>query len=111
MTVAEEVLTTWREAERLLAMLQPLSPDEETIRLAILTLRQCYQELTRDQPPRPIAIARSRDMVERARVVLGQIRASADARLATSDRAFGERDEPQGATLRPLDALVRPDSL
>jgi len=90
MTVTEEVLRTWREAERLLATLRPLSPDEEMVRLAILTMRECYQELTRQQPARPVAIARGRETVDRAQVLLAQIRAKSDARLAMGDRAFGE---------------------
>jgi len=90
MTVAEEVLSTWREAERLLATLPPLSPDEDAVRLAILTMRECYKELTREQPPRPIAISRGRATVDRAQVLLAQTRAKTDARLAVGDRALGE---------------------
>jgi hypothetical protein len=88
-SVIEDVLSTWREAERLLATLPPLSPDEEAIRLAILTLRECYQVMTRDQPPRPIAVARSRDTVERAQVLLAEIRVRTGASQAMGP-AFGE---------------------
>jgi hypothetical protein len=89
-TLAEEVLSTWREAERLLATVRPLSPDEQAIRLVILTLRECYQELTRQRPPRPTTISQARATVDRARVLLAQIRAEKDDRTAIGDAALGE---------------------
>jgi hypothetical protein len=42
----EEVLKTWRDAERLLETLPPLSRDHETVRLAVTRLQATYQILT-----------------------------------------------------------------
>ena len=46
MTPVEEVLRTWREAERVLDDLPPFDPDRASVGLAIVRLKDCYQQLT-----------------------------------------------------------------
>jgi hypothetical protein len=90
MTVTSEVLWTWREAERLLAALPPLSPDEKIVRLAILTLRDCYQDLTRHQRPPSTLTSRGRETVDRVQVLLIEIRSKMGPSLAIGDGALSE---------------------
>jgi hypothetical protein len=75
-TLCDEVLATWRQAERVLETVVPGSSDEDDLRLAILTMRDLYQQVTRDQAPR-LHAALAGATVERARILLAEIQARA----------------------------------
>jgi hypothetical protein len=45
-TIVEETLEAWRDAERLLERLPALDPDHESVALAVASLRDTYQSLT-----------------------------------------------------------------
>ena len=44
--LVEQTLRTWRDGERLLEELAPLSADHQTMRLLLVELRESYQMLT-----------------------------------------------------------------
>jgi hypothetical protein len=46
MSPVQEVLQTWREAERVLDALPPVDPDRQAVSLAIERLQQCYRQVT-----------------------------------------------------------------
>ncbi len=69
-----EALDTWREAERLLAELPPLSPDHETVALVVAHSREVYGRLTGDVDVTADVISRSHERMARARDVLQGIR-------------------------------------
>lgn len=75
MMALEEALATWRDAERLLDELPPLDPDHETVRLAVVSLRQTYQEITTGiYMDTSTIIAESRETVAKTRALLASIR-------------------------------------
>jgi hypothetical protein len=76
LTIVEDALEAWREAERLLDRLTPLDPDHETVALAVASLRQTYQDLTDGMSERtPSVIAASRESIERTRGLLARVHA------------------------------------
>ena len=80
MTIVEDALEAWREAERLLDRLPPLDPDHETVALAVASLRQTYQNLTDGMSERtPVVIAQSRESIERTRSLLARVHAKTGA--------------------------------
>ena len=46
MSLVNETLDLWREAERLLDSLPPTSPDHESVALTVYALRKQYARLT-----------------------------------------------------------------
>lgn len=79
MTIVDDALEAWREAERLLDRLPPLDPDHETVALAVASLRQTYHDLTNGASERtPLIIAASRESIERTKGLLKQVRAKSD---------------------------------
>lgn len=75
MMVVEEVLATWRDAERLLDELPPLDPDRETVRLTVMSMRDTYQQVTTGEAMRTQAVvADSLAMIEQTRALLASIR-------------------------------------
>jgi hypothetical protein len=79
LTIVEDALEGWREAERLLDRVPPLDPDHETVALAVVSLRQTYQNLTDSASERtPSLIANTRDTIERTRKLLEEIHAKLD---------------------------------
>ena len=79
MTIVEETLEAWREAERLLDRLPPLDPDHETVAAMVAMLREAYQSLTDGASERtPAVIDHSRDTIERARDLLERVHSKAD---------------------------------
>ena len=79
MTIVEDALEAWREAERLLDRLTPLDPDHETVALAVASLRETYQNLTDGMSERtPVVIVHSRESIERTRSLLDHVRAKMD---------------------------------
>ncbi len=87
MTICQQVLSSWREAERLLDTLPPLSSDEEAVRLVILTMREMYQRLTRD-PRRPRDADSDRATLERAQAIIAEVRARTAAAPDAAAGAF-----------------------
>lgn len=79
MTIVEDALEAWREAERLLDRLTPLDPDHETVALAVASLRRTYQSLTDGMSERtPAMIAHSRESIEQTRSLLALVHAKRD---------------------------------
>lgn len=85
--LVEEVLNTWRDAERLLGELAPVDPDHETIELSVVALRDVYSRLTADRELSDEALAASQETLAVSRRVLE----------ATRLRATSTRDGPQAA--------------
>lgn len=76
MTIVEDALEAWREAERLLDRIPPLDPDHETVALAVASLRQTYRSLTDGMSERtPTMISHSRESIERTRSLLAGVHA------------------------------------
>jgi hypothetical protein len=75
MTLVEETLTVWREAERLLKTMPPLQPDHESVRMLVIELRDLYAALSgRDESV--ATVTRSRELIDRARQQLRLVRLS-----------------------------------
>lgn len=74
-SVVAEVLQTWREAERLLDELPPISPDHETVRLAVHSLRATYRSVSAgDAMLTPTLVAESHERMAEARALLTLVR-------------------------------------
>jgi hypothetical protein len=67
MSLVEETLTVWREAERLLKSMPPLEPDHESVRKLVIELRDMYAALSRGRHESAETVARSRELIDRAR--------------------------------------------
>ena len=81
MTIVEETLEAWREAERLLERLPAVDPDHESVALAVSSLRETYQSLTAGASERtPALITHSRASIDRTRGLLDRIRSKLDGR-------------------------------
>jgi hypothetical protein len=79
-TIVEDALKAWREAERLLDRLPPVDPDHESVALAAASLRLTYQKLTDGASERtPAIVAHTRDSIERTRALLVRVRSKLDA--------------------------------
>jgi hypothetical protein len=74
MTMVEEILATWRDAERLLDALPPVGPDHETVRLTVVELQATYRDLTGDGARTEDVIASSRATISEAHRVLEAIK-------------------------------------
>jgi hypothetical protein len=75
-TIVEEALEAWRDAERLLERLPRLHPDHESVALAVASLRETYQGLTTQAAERtPATIERSRESIDTTRALLDRIHA------------------------------------
>jgi hypothetical protein len=75
MTMVEEILATWRDAERLLDVLPAVSSDHETVRLTVVELQATYRNRTGDQARSEDVLASSRATISEAHRVLEAIRA------------------------------------
>jgi hypothetical protein len=74
MTPVEEVLQTWREAERVLAALPSIDPDHESVELAIFHLKASYRQLTDVSGRWSDVIASSRLTVADTHALLDRVR-------------------------------------
>jgi D-glycero-D-manno-heptose 1,7-bisphosphate phosphatase len=72
--VRSKAIEALNEAEQLLHDLPPLSPDHETVRLAIARLQRTQHDLSNSRRFTGSCLARSRDTVEQARSVIRQVR-------------------------------------
>lgn len=75
-TVVGAALTTWRDAERLLEELPPLSPDHETAALARNAARDLYHSLVDAAAVTGDQLASARATIASARELLDAIRQS-----------------------------------
>ena len=74
MTQVEELLSVWRDAERLLETLPPRSPDYEAVRDAVVGVRSAYQTVTGGRPVTEEALATVTATVRDAERLLGELR-------------------------------------
>jgi hypothetical protein len=74
-TAVEEVLSAWREAERLLESLPPVDPDHETVKMTVARLRDTYQTMAALGPETPRTVVATADTVVEARDLFAAIRA------------------------------------
>ena len=70
----EEVLSAWRDAERVLDVLPPIGRDHEDVALAVARLRATYRSLTGGSQATHAAIAASHMTVEDTRALLTRLR-------------------------------------
>lgn len=70
----EEVLSAWRDAERVLEVLPEVGRDHEDVVVAVTRLRATYQALTDVDHASQTAIRSSRATVEDTRDLLARIR-------------------------------------
>ncbi len=73
-TTVAEALEVWREAERLLEELPPLSPDHETVAVIAAESRDLYQRLTNDADLTANVLARSHQRIGEAQALLRALR-------------------------------------
>jgi len=70
-----DVLELWRAAEQVIETTEPGQPDHETALLVRLEMRRLYRQLTaRTIPDSDLALASSRDTMDKARSLLGRLR-------------------------------------
>jgi hypothetical protein len=74
MTHVEGLLSVWRDAERLLDTLPPMSSDYEAVRDAVVEIRSAYQAVTGGQPVTDEAFATATARVRDAERLLGELR-------------------------------------
>jgi hypothetical protein len=73
--VIQQALDAWREGERLLEELAPLSADHEAVGLQLITLREAYGELTGKPGPSKETIAACAVNIDAARELIHAVRA------------------------------------
>lgn len=73
MTLIQDTLALWRDAERALDHLAPTSPDHETVSRIVLELQATYTRLTRAGEWSQADLASCRDAVESARQLLRRV--------------------------------------
>lgn len=73
----EEILSAWRDAERVLDSLPQAGRDHEDVALAVLRLRSAYQSLTDGSDASRAIIQASHARVEETRMLLARIRVPA----------------------------------
>jgi hypothetical protein len=77
-TAIEEVLSAWRDAERLLESLPPLHPDRETVSVMVARLQETYRTLAVLGADTAMTITASVRTVAEARSLLRQVRQTGD---------------------------------
>jgi len=83
-TVSQEVLQSWREAERLLDELHPLSPDREPVRLLVDHLHQTFQTVVANETAHsPASLAAAYLATSDARRILTSVRIRRLQRLSS----------------------------
>lgn len=79
----ETALAEWREGERVLRDLPRLDPDHETVRIAVIGLRDTYHELVQLSSATAEQLAGCRARIEAARDVIASSRARLDGRASS----------------------------
>jgi hypothetical protein len=74
----ERALAEWREGERLLRDLPRLDPDHETVRMAVIRLRETYQALTSTSAHSSDLLDRCRAQIDAAHEVIVMVEAKLD---------------------------------
>jgi hypothetical protein len=90
-TLIQDTLTLWRDAERVLDHLPPGSPDHETVARLVVHLSSTYARLTTAGDASMAELERSRATVQEARALLRRVRGP------TSELASAEAAEPTSA--------------
>ena len=72
--LVEEALQVWREGERLLKTLPPLTPDHERVSLQVAALRDTYQTLTSQSAATKEQIAECRQQIASAHETIRLVR-------------------------------------
>jgi hypothetical protein len=75
MIPVQEVLQTWRAAERVLEALPASDPHQEDVELAISKLRRIYQQLVDYGPPSAEVLASVTWQLDEAHALLGRLTA------------------------------------
>jgi hypothetical protein len=75
----EEVLSAWRDAERVLDSLPSVGRDHEDVALAVLRLRSAYRSLTDGSEASYAVIRTSHASVEETHALLARVRGQASA--------------------------------
>ncbi len=70
----EEVLSAWRDAERVLEVLPPVGRDHEDVAIAVSRLRTTYRSLTSGSDASHAAIVASHSTVEDTRALVARLR-------------------------------------
>ena len=76
MSIVEEVIDTWRDAERVLDDLPTLDPRHTSVREAVASLRRVYQDMTRDEGAHASnsLVVLSREAIDSTRALLAEVR-------------------------------------
>lgn len=72
--LVEEVLSAWREGERLLETLPSLDPDHETVARSVAELRELYAVMTDRSDVSRAKLEVSRLALERSRATIEKVR-------------------------------------
>lgn len=75
----EDILAAWREAERVLDTLPPLSPDHESVRRVVVDLRLTYQVVTSSAAHTSGVIERTHQTLAETHVLLARIKRGSEA--------------------------------
>lgn len=70
-----QALAAWREGERLLNQLPPVSPDRESVALAVRSARDVYTTLSRDAKVTADLVQRSQLIIADATTIIAEARA------------------------------------
>src|SRR3954453_23613337 len=72
--VVKDALSAWQDGAELLESLPSLSPDHETVRLAVANLRAVYEQTVARRPHGASALAKSREQMATAIATLDAVR-------------------------------------
>jgi hypothetical protein len=92
------------EARELLDVLPPLSPDHESVRLAVVKLRHTQESINRQSELSSKQLAHSRETIEDARRVVDVVRATVKKRNNRRVQAVQRRDGDGGIGASPSQA-------
>jgi hypothetical protein len=73
-SLIDQALEAWRDGERLLEELPPLTPDHETVRLELISLREAYRQMTGRSVASNETLASCADTVTSARETIRKVR-------------------------------------
>ena len=71
--LVEEALRVWRDGERLLEELPPLTADHETVGLNVVALRETYQALTSRSKATSDRLVECAAQIESARAIIRRV--------------------------------------